>query len=379
VRSERRGFALPMAILVLALMTAGVVAAYSSTTAETVTNNAMRSQDRAYQLAEAGLQQFMVRRGTSGFCSNCVSDPAMADSEWTRVSLTGGYADVVAMRVRPAVGSSPAIFFIRSTGTDTSVKLGGAGSNVNAQRTIGEYATFATAGLKAIAAVTSLNGFTETVTGSAAPIVGADQCPSGSGGTGGTLAGLVIPPGGQYTGTGGVPSGSPGRDSTMTIDSLKKRVGIDWNAIVNNDAIPADITIPGGSYPGTFTFMLNPSYYPVIRVKTNNYSIPNPGRGILIADSNLVIPSNETWDGIILVGGRLTASGSGTNQGVALTGLNYLLPGAVNPASGVTSDNDQMANSKRFYYNSCYASNAADKLKVYFGWSNSWTDNVAVW
>lgn len=372
---SRRGFALPMAILALALMTAGVIAAYSSTTAETVANNAMRSQDRAYQLAEAGLQQFMVRRGTAGFCENCVSDPAVADSEWTRVSLVGGYADVVAMRVRPALtDGSPALFFIRSTGTDTTVRLGGAGSSVYARRGIGQYATFATASVKGIGAFTSLNGFSETVTGAAAPIQGADAC-----GEAPTLAGLVIPPGGQYTGTGGAPSGSPGRDSTMSLDSLKKRVGIDWNAIVNHDAIPADITIPGGSFPGTFTFMLQPSYYPVIRIKTNNYSIPNPGRGILIADSNLTIASNETWDGILLVGGRLTASGSGTSYGLVFTGLNYLLPGATNPAAGVTTDNDQMANSKRFIYSSCHAQNAADRLRVYFGFSNSWTDNVAIW
>lgn len=365
-----------MAILVLALMTAGVIAAYSTTTSETVANNAMRSQDRAYQVAEAGLQQFMVRRGTSGFCTNCVTYPEAADSEWTRVTLTSGYADVVAMRVRPALGdASPAIFFIRSTGVDTTVRMGGAGSNIYARRAIGQYATFATASVKGIAAFTSLNGFTETVTGAAAPIQGADACTTPAA----TLAGLAIPPGGQYTGTGGAPSGSPGRDSTMTLDSLKKRVGIDWNAIVNHEAIPADITIPGGSFPGTFTFMLDPTYYPVIRIKTNNYSIPNPGRGILIADSNLTIASNETWDGLLLVGGRLTASGSGSSYGLVFTGLNYLLPGAVNPASGVTTDNDQMANSKRFYYHSCYAKNAADRLRVYFGLSNTWLDNVAIW
>jgi hypothetical protein len=370
----RLGFALPMSILALALMTAGVIAAYSSTTAETVANNAMRSQDRAYQLAEAGLQQFMVRRGSAGFCTNCVADPPAADSEWTRVSLVGGYADVVAMRVRPALGdASPAIFFIRSTGVDTTVRLGGAGSTVFARRTIGQYGTFATASVKGIGAVTSLNGFTETVTGAVSPIQGADACNAMP-----TLAGLVIPPGGQYTGTGGAPSGSPGRDSTMSLDSLKKRVGIDWNAIVNHDAIPADIIIPGGSFPGSFTFA-QPTYYPVIRIKTNNYSIPNYGRGILIADSNLVIPSTQTWDGIILVGGRLTASGSGTSYGLVFTGLNFLLPGATNPASGVTADNDQMANSKRFIYSSCHAENAADRLRVYFGWSNSWTDNVAIW
>ena len=382
MRFERKGFALPMAILALALMTAGVVAAYSTTTAETVSNNAMRSQDRAYQLAEAGLQQFMVRRGSAGFCTNCVTDPAVADSEWTRVSLTGGYADVVAMRVRPALSDTqPSLFFIRSMGVDTTVKLGGAGLEVYAKRTIGQYATFATSSVRAIAAVTSLNGFTETVTGAAAPIVGTDQC---SGSPAPAVSGLVIPPGGQYTGTGGAPTGSPyGRDTTMTLDSLKKRVGIDWNAIINHDAIPADLTIPSGSWPSIFSlFFLD---WPVIRIKTNNYTIPTGftaatgGRGILIADSNLVLPGTQTWDGILLVGGRLTASGSGQSQGVVFTGLNYLLPGATNPASGVTSDNDQMANSKRFYYNSCNATEAADRRKVYFGWSNSWTDNVAIW
>src|SRR5687768_16215424 len=99
-KRTRSGFALPMAIFALALITASIVAAFSSTSAETAANNAMRAQERAYQLAEAGLQQFLLRRNEGGFCLNCALDPAVADSEWTRVNLVGGYANVVATRLR---------------------------------------------------------------------------------------------------------------------------------------------------------------------------------------------------------------------------------------------------------------------------------------
>jgi hypothetical protein len=79
-----------MALLALALITSAVVAAFAATNAETVANNAMRAQDRAYQIAEAGMQQFMVRRAEDDFCDHCVSNPAQSDSEWTRVDIPGG-------------------------------------------------------------------------------------------------------------------------------------------------------------------------------------------------------------------------------------------------------------------------------------------------
>jgi hypothetical protein len=377
VRS-RKGFALPMAILAITLMTAGVIAAYSSTSAETVANNAMRAQDRAYQLAQTGLQQFLVERGTSGFCSNCVSNPEAADSEWTRVSLQGGYADVVAMRVRPALSDgTPSLFFVRSHGVDTSIRLSGAGIATHASRIIGQYATFATRGVKGLGAWTSLNGITNSSSSSGgAPVRGADECDEED-----DLPGVVVPRGRQYTGSGPQPSGSPRVDSSMTLDSLRKAVGIDWNAIVNNDAIPADLTIPPDAWPSILTWFFYPDYMPVIRITSNNYSLPNMGRGILIADSNITIPSNEVWDGVILVGGRVTMSGSGGSSGLMISGLNRTLPGAINPADGTSSDNDVISSgsTKRFDYNSCRAKDAADKLRVYFGLSNTWTDNVAIW
>src|SRR3954454_17538379 len=100
--SNRAGFAMPMAIFMLAVLTAALAAGFSSTTTEFTTNAAVRGQTRAFQLAQQGLEQFMVRRSETGFCDFC-SNPVTADSEWTRVKLAGGYADVVAVKVRPMI------------------------------------------------------------------------------------------------------------------------------------------------------------------------------------------------------------------------------------------------------------------------------------
>src|SRR5438128_12471552 len=142
--TSRDGFALPMALLVMIVLTAGIAAGFSATSAEVVTNAAHRSDNRAYNMAEAGLEQFLNRRREYGFCSvanlsgsstnsvvtsgSCLADPAdpVAESEWTRVSLTGGYASITSVMVRKFIDdNNPAIFFIRSMGVDSSVKLSG--------------------------------------------------------------------------------------------------------------------------------------------------------------------------------------------------------------------------------------------------------------
>jgi hypothetical protein len=361
-----------MALLALALMTAAVLAAYSSTSAEIVATNAVRAQDHAYQLAEAGLQQFLVRRGEASFCPSCTTDPTVRDSEYTTVPLVGGYARVVATRVRPKLtDGTPALFFVRSTGIDTSVKLSGAGKGVYATRTLGQYATFGTPTVKPLSAWTSLSGITNAANGSLAPINGNDAC-----GKAAALAGAVVPRGGQYRGSGKLPIGTPPVDSSMTLDSLKKRVGVDWNAIVNYNAIPADYTIPG-TFPPKTAFN-DSSFWPVIRIRTN-YTIPYDGRGLIIADSGLAFTSNSVWDGIVLVGGVLVSTGNDTTFGVVVSGLNRILPNAVNPADGNWIDNDYVGNTKRFVYNSCKAARAVERLAVYFAWPNTWLDDVPVW
>lgn len=401
--ARRSGFALPMAILVLALITAASIAAFSSTTSEFVSNNAMRAQNSAYQFAETGMQQFMLRRGEAGFCTNCVPDPTVADSEWTRVNFPGGYADVVAMRVRPKrADTTPALFFIRSRGVDTTVKMSGAAMPIYASRTVGQYATFGTATIKPLAAWTSLNGIRNPVRVllpnilNPVPGTGNDQC-----GGAPAVAGFMVPgpspPDRQYitVTTGSVlgavgtpqPTGSPGVDSTLLLDTLERRAGIDWNAIQNFDAIPADITIPPGFFPASGVFA-DTSYWPVIRAKGNLTTPHGAGRGILIVDGDLTLDFDDNWVGIVLVGGRLKLRAAGTISGVVLSGLDRTLPDSANPPAGYAVDNDSIIPAtflgvsvqfKQVEYNSCNAARAAKRLSMYFAWPNTWMDNVAVW
>src|SRR5438876_7023650 len=159
-KQNRDGFALPMALLVMIVLTAGIAAGFSATSAEVVSNAAHRSDNRAYNMAEAGLEQFLNRRKESGFCGSansggsstnsvlaspaaCLVDPAdaLADSEWTRIPLTGGYADVKSVLIRKWVHDTlPALFFIRSVGVDSSVKLSGGTSTIFASRAVGMFA-----------------------------------------------------------------------------------------------------------------------------------------------------------------------------------------------------------------------------------------------
>lgn len=371
---NREGFALPMSILIIAVLTAAVAASFSSTNAEYLTNKAQRGTNRAFNLAETGLEQFMVLRGTknadnSSWCTNC-GDPISADSEWTRVTLPGGYADVVAVKVRPAIDSTtPAIYFIRSTGTDTSAILSGGGYGTYATHTVGMYAKWMTATMKVTAAWVSLSGLVKNGTGT---IDGTDAC-----GLAPAVAGAQVDKGDLVVkGGSAVFGGNPPVDTSMSFAQLKAQTNIDWNSIVNQNAIPADVTIPGGNFPSAAAFAADTNYWPVIRIHTNGYALPNQGRGIIIADSNFTISGSNMWAGIVLVGGQLTSNGNNTTYGATLSGLNFLIGGTPSPSDVDDSD----ANGQKTYvYDSCSVSKAAASMRKYTAIANSWSDNLAIY
>jgi hypothetical protein len=372
--ANRKGFALPMSILVIAVLTAALAAAYSSTNAEFTTNAAQRSENRAYNLAETGLEQFMVLRNSAGFCDHC-GDPLAVDSEWTRVNLPGGYADVVAVKVKPGVDPNiPAIYFIRSKGVDTTVKLSSAMA-VNAEHTVGIYAKWITMTMKVSAAWVSLSGLQKNGTGT---IDGRDACgkmPDVAGAQ--TIAGDF-----QNFGNASDFYGNPPVDTSKTFAQLSATNGIDWNAIINQNSLVPDITVPDQPFPSPTAFA-DTNYWPVIRVKTNNYTLPNAGRGIIIADSNFVVNGSNMWSGILLVGGALTSDGNNTTWGATLSGLNYLLGGT--PSISISGNpnldpDDAIANGQKTYvYDSCSVAMASQRMRKYISIPNSWMDNLASW
>jgi hypothetical protein len=365
---NRDGFALPMAIMMSAVLAAALAASFIATSGEFTTNAAARGQNRAYNIAETGLEQFLVLHNQTNWCQHCATDPTVADSEWTRVTLPGGYADIVAVRVRPVIGTANAMYFIRSKGTDSGSVLNSSAGGTQAEHTVGVYATWNTSTINVKAAWLSLSGLTKNGTG---VISGVDQC-----GASPDVAGVMVDKGDLHISGGSFnPVGSPPVDTSSTFSQLKASTNIDWAGILGG-SITADYTIPGQGFPAGALFDADPNFWPVIRIHTNNYSLPNHGRGMIIADSNFTISGSNMWDGVVLIGGTLTSNGNNTTAGATLSGLNFLIGGS--PSTSSIDDSD--ANGQKTYvYNSCNVSKAASHLQHYAVMPNSWTDNIASW
>jgi hypothetical protein len=143
--------------------------------------------------------------------------------------------------------------------------------------------------------------------------------------------------------------------------------------------MPADVEIPPQTFPTLAQFEADTTWWPIIRIHTNNYTLPNAGRGIIIADYDFTISGNNMWDGIVLVGGKLTSNGNNTTSGATVSGLNLMLPGYPQPGRGDVSDNAALEGTKDYEYNSCKVSKAANRLKKFVAFPNTWLDDVPTW
>src|SRR5690606_8425737 len=132
---------------------------------------------------------------------------------------------------------------------------------------------------------------------------------------------------------------------------MAPHVKIDWDGIVNHNAIAPDVVIPTDPWPS----FSDPNYWPVVRVNTPNWTLPNDGRGTLIVTGNLTIPGHLQWEGIVLVGGVLTSNGNNTVLGATVSGLNVKLGMSV-PISDVGNG------TKTYQYDSCNVAAAAARF-----------------
>lgn len=374
---SRLGFALPLVMVFLVVLSMALAASLAASAAETGMSTAQRGQNRAYALAEMGLQTFLVKRDS--LCKNsgsCLADPAAATTgkDSVLVQFTGGYAVVLAELLRPQIGNTdtiPATFFLRSRGVDSLGKLRG-NDTTSSVRTVGLMVAWSTLTMKVTGAWTSLSGLNKQ--GNAGQIDGNDQC-----GRKQAVAGVLVPKGDYQSSGGFTPTGNPPLDTTKTLAQLESQVTIDWNGIINNNAMPADINIPPDGFPDATWFQADTSRWPVIRIHVNNFSLPNAGRGIIIADSDFTISGSNMWNGIILIGGKLTSNGNNTTSGATVSGLNLTLPGAQDPGQGYINDDATANGTKSYVYNSCYVTRATKGLRHYVAFGNTWIDDVPLW
>ena len=351
--TERRGFAIPIAILVIAVLTIMIAGGFSLVSAERRSVADQKSQISAFRIAEQGLELFLVRRDSlMAGTANYTKVPGAKDS--VRINMTGGYADVSLTRLRPPKGSQSGLYVVRSKGVETVGAFAGTPQGV---RTVAQYVLWEPAPMQVLAGWTALSGIQKN--GGAGTLGGIDVC-----GDSAAVAGVAVPMNPGYEGKT-VAVGNPPVD-TIAPDS----VAIDWNGIVNGGAISPTITIPPGSWPtaamqAAYADSLS-TYYPIIRVN-GDFALPSNGKGLLIVTGNLILNGSIAWKGVLLVGNDITSNGVNNVQGATISGLNVKLgtyvPSAT--ANGI----------KEYNYNSCEVAKATTTMGALVTLRNTWVDN----
>jgi len=386
-----------MAILVIAFLTVTLAAAYAATSAERTTNEAQRTESKAYTIAQAGLENFLARRNENNFCPppNCGLPPAVT-YESTNVRLKTGYAQVVAQRLRPGDLTKPAIYLLRSRGVDTSSYsiLGGLKTRTSqqAERTVAQLVYWNVNQVNVLSGWTATNGLNKM--GSSGTISGVDNnsglntsCPPHHA----DVAGIAIPSGDYSVNGNFTPEGNPPVQYLGTQEETNAAVKIDWSGIVNGNRIQPDYLFPSASAAtaGWPTGAMSGSNYPVIRVN-GDFEMPSSGgQGTLIVMGNLTISGNNMWHGILLVGGQLTSNGNGTMLGATMSGLNTILTAAQRDSAQLlaapgttitTTPANALANgTKTYQYDSCEVARAAAGLASYSVYPNAWMDNFVTY
>ncbi len=353
--TERRGFAIPTAILVIVTLTIMVAGGFSLVSAERRSVADQKSQISAFRIAEQGLELFLVRRdsllaGHPGF-----SHVPGATPDTAVIAMTGGVATVTLTRLRPVRGSQSGLYVARSRGVETVGAYAGTPQGV---RTVAQYVLWEPAPMQVLAGWTALSGLQKN--GGAGTLGGIDMCHDSA-----SVAGVVVPVNPGYTGKV-VAVGTPPVDSVAP-DS----VAIDWNGILNLGAITPTITMPGGSWPTAAMQASyadsNSTYYPIIRVN-GNFVLPSSGRGMLIVTGTLTLNGSVGWKGVLLVGDDITSNGNNGIEGATLSGLNVKL--------GTYIPDPSTANgTKQYNYNSCEVAKSTTTMGALVTLRNTWVDN----
>jgi hypothetical protein len=347
-----------MTLLIIVVLSALAAGAFTRVGSERRTIDNQESTLDAYSMARTGLDQFIAdpRNGPLTF------DPAtFVGPDSGTISMTGGYALITVQRIRPAVGTTvSALYIVRSRGVKT---ISGVSDAPAAERTVALIASWQPGTMNVLAAWTSLTGLTKN--GGSGTLSGVDNC-----GRAATVAGVGVPntPGYSQNGGSSVPNGSPHILNMGTQVAAANAVGIDWPNILNGASLTPDVTIPSGSWPSSSSFSTS---WPVIFIdQAGTYSLPSDGRGTLVVRNNLTISGSRQWEGIILVGGTLTANGNNTVRGAVVTGLNVQLgqnPGVSDVGNGT----------KTYRYDSCNVDSAATRFSGLHAYRNTTVDNWA--
>ncbi|HEX9894417.1 MAG TPA: hypothetical protein VGA78_10865, partial [Gemmatimonadales bacterium] len=357
---NRRGATLPLVILFLVLLSMSALGGISRVATERRTGGNIRAEVDAFTLAQAGLDRYL----------STVTDPPPASLDTTITDVFGGNVSVSVRRLRDIGSGVPALYVVRATATHTAARRYDARTPA-AVRSVAQFALWET--MRVPGAWTALGGINKS--GGSGTLAGADQC-----GVEPPVSGVAVPitaadggPGYDQAGGTSVPTGIPPisyPDPTPQEFANNPLINIDWDGIVNGGAMTFDYNLTSTTgWPASFTSW--PSIY-VNNTAELSLSPVQSGSGLLVVRRDLKLDGAFSWNGVILVGGKLTSSGTTSVYGGLITGLNLKLGEAVQ-----TSD---LGNGTKFIqYNSCHVNNALDKFGTLNVLRNAWVDNWPIY
>ena len=369
------GFVLPTSLLVLALLTVMLTAAFVVVSAEYRSTDNSMAGTRALALAQAGLQSY--------FASNRQLQP----TDWgdsVRYTYTGGYTDVVARKMRNAT-SGITTWIVRASASTTDPLLTG---QITAKRSVAQLAQLnPVTTIIPRAAVTALNG--ATINGpntQVNPIDGANMNANAPSCALPSPTSLADTNGIQSPGTyaGNIPTGgSINSQPVDRIGALYDSTHINWPAILAGNFTPdyttaASLPNPSNSTPWSVGYINGDLTIP--------YSSPAgvPRRGVLIVTGNLTLGDGAYWAGLLIVGGQIIPATSTSNflvEGATYTGMNcYNLGGKDCTAVVPKNSWDKYtlgSNYREFRWSYCFVQAAISSLSTMVPIKNTFIDNWA--
>lgn len=347
---DRRGFALPLTIFVLVLITIMLAAIFVRVKVDRRIAESSGDIVNANAVATSGLDRYLAHY------DSMVTRPPDGDS--LRINVVGGYADVVAHVLRQPPDSTQGILYVvRSRGRLIKPTQG---AEPQAVQTVAQFAQWQFGSMKVLGAFTPVNDFKCLGTcGGTYSLIGYDEC-----GMMPTVPGLRTPNG--PTAKFGPPEVNPATVEGPAVSTFAtvSFLGIDWAAVV------------GGGFDPDYTSLTDLSSWSMYLLTGDRTVTDLAGNGLLMVTGDLTISGMYlNWQGVVLVGGTiLFEADTSYVRGAVVTGLNHQI--GMNPTVGVWGPDSTHIDIR---YNSCYVRSASTSLTGFAPIENAWLDNWATY
>lgn len=383
-RGARRGFVLPMVLILAAVLSAGLAGAFTYLAMEAKVGDSHQAEQDALLVAQAGLAQYARSIPTATRDSMIpTTGPILVASDssvtavlqlsvsdtWQRQrsgsALVPDTAEVKAFLIRRASGvKDSSLWLLKVRGVAARARPA---NTLKVERSISMYAWFVPGRMNVLGGWVSLTGADRT--GGAGSYSGVDACGQDS-----TRYAIVVPndPGANYSGSLSGMSGL-GLDSARNIAALSSKLSIDWAALSSGSGVTPDFVVdPSAGISGLplsmcARFAVDTNYAPTILVKNSGgaeyaydglcsgayKNVTKHGTLIVTGDFVMSGASGGNWVGVILIGERFRSNGTQDVNGAVVSGLRATIDATYRTPASLNDDGSSLLGTKNYKFDSC--------------------------